>query len=315
MLLLNYYSLKSDRSKGLQETYRILLDLFSPYKGLAKDKIRQALAVEIRKARGEAVGEKEEEDLYEDFEGIVDLRGVINQKIEEWSAAEEAEKPAIETVASTLINKANAYQKRQEGYTASSIIKIDIKKIQAAVKATAQALQAENKPEAHEKALEDLVSQYQAAQLQQYLPSILIGITQVPSDGITSPKSLEKVRNNFADYPLLHKVDGQDNPNIFTFDLWDETIPGGLDRARILARLAALPPIKDTRMVFGSVLLASDEQRLREISDTLSKEIATHMETKGGFGVRELSEQAQKLDIVNHPKNLFKIYVLIVVFL
>ncbi len=239
MLLLNYYSLKSDRSKGLLETYRILLDLFSPYKAEAKAEIIEGLATAIRQSKGDQVGEK--------------------------------------------------------GYNY-------IRNLQAVIAAQAAQLKDETRKEAHEKAIEDLVRQYQEEQLKQYLPSILIGITQVPNDGITSPKNIDKVRNNFADYPLLHKgVDGQDNPNIFTFDLWDETIPGGLDRASILERLASLKPIKEPRGVFGSVLLASDEQRLQVISDTLSQDIAKSMESNGGQGVREFLEQAAKLDIVDHP--------------
>ena len=190
MLLLNYYSLKSDRSKGLLETYRILLDLFSPYKAEAKAEITEALAIGIRQAKGEQGGKK--------------------------------------------------------GYNY-------IRNLQAAIQAQAAQLKDETRKEAHEKAIEDLVRTYQEEKLKRYLPSILIGITQVPNDGITSPKSLDKVRNNFADYPLLHKgVAGQDNPNIFTFDLWDETIPGGLDRASILARLATLPAIKYPTCVFDS---------------------------------------------------------------
>jgi hypothetical protein len=182
------------------------------------------------------------------------------------------------------------------------LIKLNIKNLKEDIVEKAKALQSENKKEAHEKAMEDLVRQYQEGQLKQYLPSILIGITQVPNDGITSPKSLDKVRQNFADYPLLHKgVDGKDNQNIFTFDLWDETIPGGFDRASILKHLSALKPIKEPRGVFGSVLLASDEQRLQVISDTLSQGIARSMESKGGEGVREFLEQAAKLDIVEHP--------------
>ncbi len=256
MLLLNYYSLKADRSRGLQDTYRILRDMFCADKVKLREEIEQYVRHKIGEHKAKQEGRKLEEV------GDNTLRKIIREL-----------GPPLDEI---MNQKEEAGEKTEQSLSIASL--------------------SEYGQAAYAKALESILEKYQEKALAKHLPSMLIGITQVPVDGITAPKSREKLLNNFSDYPLLqaHKE------NIVTFDLWDEPVSGGIVRTELLKRLKKMNQINNPGQVFGSVLLPSDEQRLGEISEELGERIGAGIKSKGGEGIREALASAEKLDEIDH---------------
>ena len=126
------------------------------------------------------------------------------------------------------------------------------------------------------------------------LASTLIAITQVPTEGFSAPKSLSKLRNNFKDFPLL-----KEHP-IVTFDVWDETIPGGSTRASVLESIATLPKIENTASTFRTVLQSSDESRLREIGQELNRRVTASMQSNAWSQVKDVLITFDRLQAIDH---------------
>ncbi len=136
--------------------------------------------------------------------------------------------------------------------------------------------------------------------LRDKLGSVLIGVTQVPPprDGEDSEDQMEvgQLRAEFKSDKLLYS----NAERIITFDPCEKPIEGGLKREEWIDQIKGLPGIEEPSEIFGSVLMLSDERKLREIAKEINERIKTSLESKSYEKVKEYLLTFNKLDRIGH---------------
>jgi hypothetical protein len=135
-----------------------------------------------------------------------------------------------------------------------------------------------------------------ASTLKKNLKSVLIGITKVPTTDSEGPESIAELRSEFADEKLL----ASNQEHIITFDPLDECITGGFQRNALITRIRELDPIEHPGYIFRTVLLAEDERKLREISQTLNARIQEGLRSHAYSQVRDSFLTFHQLDKIDH---------------
>ncbi len=136
--------------------------------------------------------------------------------------------------------------------------------------------------------------------LKSQLESVLIGITQVPppsaEDDEEDQMDIAQLRGDFRSDKLLHA----NSERIMTFDPLEKPIRGGLKRGEWIASIKGIPGIGHPSEIFSSVLLLTDERKLREIAQELNKRIGESLRTKDYKGVSKHLLMFNKLDRIEH---------------
>lgn len=123
--------------------------------------------------------------------------------------------------------------------------------------------------------------------------SLLLGVTKVPQDTDLEELSEWLVKDTPEVMQELAK-------SLFIYDPLDQELDGSLKRAECVAKIKAMPAIRNPSAIFKTVLTAQDEKKLLEIGEGMKEEVEKALVRRDYANASARLRHLESLGIIEH---------------